>query len=91
MLKVQLKPTNLILEFVHKKSDIRMFVNFVHIQCKWEIWKLRHKIKHGNKYFTFQMILRSIVQKISSSVKFLSKTNAKSKFIHVFRLLNRII
>ena len=34
MLKVQLKPTNLILGFVHEKSDIRMFVNFVLIQCK---------------------------------------------------------
>ena len=77
MLKVQLKPTNLILGFVHEKSDIRMFVNFVLIQCKWEIWKLRNKIKHDNKYFTFQMIIRNIVQKISSSVKFLSKINAK--------------
>ena len=57
MLKVQLNPTNLILGFVHEKSDIRMFVNFVLIQCKWEIWKLRNKIKHDNKYFTFQMII----------------------------------
>ena len=37
-------PYRFILGFIHEKSYIRVFGNFIIILAKWEIWKIRNRI-----------------------------------------------
>ena len=88
--RINFTPFHFILGFLHEKSYIRIFVNFIIILTKWEIWKHRNKIKHDNKQFSNQFIFNSVIQKICTAVSFLENTKVIHKFEKEFRLWKKI-
>ena len=78
------------LGFLHENSHIRKFVNFIIILMKWEIWKLRNKVKYDNRQFSFQQILDCILQKVHTAVSFLGNTSAIKKYKKELALWNKI-
>ena len=57
-----------------KKVYIRNFVNFIVILTKWELWKLRNKIKFDIMQFSNQHVLDCIMQKLRTAVDILGNT-----------------
>ena len=89
-LKINLLSSHLVLGFLHENSHIRKFVNFIIILMKWEIWKLRNKVKYDNRQFSFQQILDCILQKVHTAVSFLGNTSAIKKYKKELALWNKI-
>ena len=77
-LKINLSSANLVLGFLHESSQARNFINFILILSKWEIWKLRNKIKFDNRQFSVQQIIDCILLKVRTGVSFLSNTSARN-------------
>ena len=48
-LKINLLSAHLVLGYLHENSHIRKCVNYIIILMKWEIWKLRNKVKYDNR------------------------------------------
>ena len=78
-LKVNLSSAHLVLGFLHESSHVRNFINFILILSKWEIWKLRNKIKFDNRQFSVQQIIDCILLKVCTAVSFLGNTSARKK------------
>ena len=88
--RINSTPFHFILGFLHEKSYIRIFVNFIIILTKWEIWKHRNKIKHDNKQLSNHFIFNSVIQKIRTAESFLENTKVIHKFEKEFRIWKKI-
>ena len=75
-----------ILGFIHKKSYIKVFVNFIIILAKWEIWKIRNRIKFDSIQVSNHFVLDNIMRKIRTAVRFLENTNIVRKYKKEFSL-----
>ena len=89
-LKISLLSTHLVLGLLHENSIVRKFVNFIIILSKWEIWKLRNNVKFFNKYYSFQQIIDSIIQKLYTATIFLGNTSVGKKYEKELELWKKI-
>ena len=87
---IKIVPYHFILGFTHENSTIRVFVNFIIVLAKWEIWKIRNTIKFDNILVTNRFILEHIMQKIRSTIKFLEHTNIVCKYKKELSLWKKI-
>ena len=42
---IWLDSQDVIIGFIHESKTIRIFINFIFHMLKWELWKIRNKIK----------------------------------------------
>ena len=89
-LKVNLSSANQVLGFLHESRHVRDFINLILILSKWEIWKLRNKIKFDNRQFSVQQIIDCILLKVRTAVSFLGNTSARKKYEKELCLWNKI-
>ena len=88
--KINLSSANLVLGFLHENSQARNFVNLILILSKWEIWKLRNKIKFDNRQFSVQQIIHCILLKVRTAVSVLGNTSASKQYEKELCLWNKI-
>ena len=77
---IKIAPFHFILVFTHENRIIRVFVNLIIMLAKWEIWKIRNKIKFDNIQVTNCYIFEHKMQKIRSAIRFLENTNIACKY-----------
>ena len=85
-LAIKIAPYHFILGFTHENSIVRVFVNLIIILVKWEMWKIRNKIKFDNIQVTNRFLLEHTLQKIRTAINFLEKTSIAFKYDRQIRL-----
>lgn len=84
---IALESHHVILGYMHENKSLRIFVNFILHILKWEIWKIRNKIKHENQTYTVTDICGIILKKLKDATTFLAKTKISQEFETVIGLL----
>ena len=77
---IKIAPYHFIPGFNHENRIIRVFVNLIIMLAKFEIWKIRNKIKIDNIQVTNCYIFEHTMQKILSAIRFLENTNIACKY-----------
>ena len=72
-LAIKIAPYHFILGFTHENSIVRVFVNFIIILVKREMWKIINKIKFDKIQVTNRLLLEHMLQKYELRLTFLKK------------------
>lgn len=70
---ILLESQDVIIGFIHESKNIRIFINFILHILKWELWKIRNKIKFEHQRFSANQITGIIVSKIKDATNFIEK------------------
>ena len=87
---LELDTHHIILGYTDGTKISRSFINFCILVLKWELWKIRNKVKFENRRYTANESVKLIIQKIKDATDFIAMTRVSERNEKVLNMLKKL-